>query len=108
MSRSNVTIDEENYSFVTVSIAGRFDYRLYQPLDDLFSKAYKWNNTICIDLSETEYLDSSALGLLLILREKVDPDTTIKLKNPAPNVGRTLVTANFDKLFVISDQYEGV
>ena len=57
---------------------------------------------ITIDLSDTTYLDSTALGLLLLLREHVgDHYRHIVLRHPQPAVARVLSTANFDKLFVI-------
>ena len=106
MGRYDVAIDDADCSCVTVSIKGRFDYRLFQSFDEIFSRAFSWDNKVTIDLSDTEYLDSCALGLLLLLRDNVDKMTTIFLENPVPDVKRVLTTANFDKLFVIEDQLE--
>lgn len=85
---------------VTVAVAGRFDYRVY----DSFKASYasvKENSQINVDLSNTEYMDSSALGMLLMLREHVGKAANILLVNPPPDVLRVLSIANFDKLFAI-------
>jgi anti-anti-sigma factor len=54
-------------------------------------------------LSATDYLDSSALGMLLILRDKVSGNKDlVVLKGAAADVKKILQIANFDKLFTIS------
>jgi HptB-dependent secretion and biofilm anti anti-sigma factor len=54
-------------------------------------------------LISTEYVDSSALGMLLVLRDKVAGDkTAISIKNVRPEVMKILEIANFDKLFTLS------
>ena len=55
-----------------------------------------------VDLSRTSYLDSSALGMLLILREHAGADAEVTLANPAPAVREILKLSNFDQLFKIS------
>jgi anti-anti-sigma factor len=85
---------------VIVAVAGRFDYRVY----DSFKASYasvKQDSQIKVDLSETDYMDSSALGMLLMLREHVGKAARILLVNPTPDVHRVLSIANFDKLFAI-------
>ncbi len=90
----------ENGEEVTVTVAGRFDYRVY----DSFKASYaslENSQQINVDLSETDYMDSSALGMLLMLREHVGRAVKILLVNPTPDVQRVLSIANFDKLFPI-------
>lgn len=57
-----------------------------------------------IDLSGTEYMDSSALGMLNILRTLIDipggnGGATIEIVNARPGIRRILEMANFDRLF---------
>lgn len=59
------------------------------------------SSQINVDLSEADYIDSSALGMLLVLREKVGEAANILLIAPTPDVARILSIANFDKLFSI-------
>lgn len=87
---------------VTVAVAGRFDYRIYDSFKASYSSVADISK-INVDLSKTEYMDSSALGMLLMLREHVGNAVSILLVNPPPGVFRVLSIANFDKLFAIKN-----
>jgi len=91
--------DDNGKRGASVSIVGRFDYQLYFPFFKFSKNAPEITGDISIDLSRTNYLDSSALGLLLLLKDVAH--TRIRLLNPAPDIARTLATANFDKIFMI-------
>lgn len=91
----------ENGQQVTVSVAGRFDYRLYDSFKASYSSIDGESTQVNVDLSQTEYMDSSALGMLLMLREHVGRAVEILLVGPKPDVMRVLAIANFDKLFSI-------
>ncbi len=87
---------------LTISIIGRFDITAYKS----FSEAYKdkidsvsqWN----IEMADVEYMDSSALGMLLMFRERAGGDNVqINIVNCNPGIKNILKTANFDKLFHI-------
>jgi len=86
---------------ITVSVTGRFDYRFYDSFRATFHEIDETRKKVNVDLSETEYLDSSALGMLLMLREHVGRAVKICLVKPSPEVKRVLTIANFDKLFSI-------
>jgi len=86
-----------------VKIAGRFDFSLHQDFRKLSESQANNVKAISIDLSRTDYIDSSALGMLLILRDKVgDNKSAIKIINAKPDVKKILEIANFDKLFTLS------
>ncbi len=91
----------DNGQEVTVCVAGRFDYRVYDSFKASYSSISDEGKQINIDLSKTDYMDSSALGMLLMLREHVGRAAKILLVNPPPDVMRVLAIANFDKLFAI-------
>lgn len=65
---------EKTGSEVILSCHGRFDYQA----QDNFKKNYepalqnKHNRTIKLDMSQVEYVDYTALGLLLALKEKAE------------------------------------
>lgn len=86
---------------VTVSVAGRFDYRIYDSFKASFHNIDESRKVINVDLSKTDYMDSTALGMLLMMREHVGRAIKICLVNPTPDVMRVLTIANFDKLFSI-------
>lgn len=85
---------------LTIRVSGRFDFGVHQD----FRKATEWHRdtvkSIIVDLRNTDYIDSSALGMLLILRDKMNNDrSAIRLTNAKPEVKKILEIANFEKLF---------
>jgi len=55
-----------------------------------------------LDLSGVTYMDSSALGMLLVLREKAETrNMTVALLKPSPCVIAILKVVQFGKLFQI-------
>ena len=85
-----------------IQVSGRFDYSCHES----FRAAYEGCDEPCerfeIDLTEAEYLDSSALGMLLILRDHAGGDAAnIEIQNCTPGVRKAFTISNFDRLFVI-------
>ena len=63
---------------------------------------YDSNNTFVVDMSQTTYLDSSALGMLLLFKEHAgDRASDITIRGSTPNVKKILDVSQFDKLFTI-------
>ncbi|MEW6678793.1 MAG: STAS domain-containing protein [Pseudomonadota bacterium] len=88
----------------TITVAGRFVFELHRAFRDAYEEAQNRAQTtlVVIDLSGVEYLDSSALGMMLLMKERLVPaGKKIQLKGAAPMVRRILETANFQKLFEI-------
>lgn len=89
---------------VTIYLNGRFNFDSHRE----FRNAYDPHlgngavSNIEIDLSNVEYLDSSALGMLLMLRERSQAaNKKLALSRPSQNVAQILDIANFAKLFEI-------
>jgi HptB-dependent secretion and biofilm anti anti-sigma factor len=83
---------------------GRFDFNVHQAFRDAYTPLLEQNgiNTLEIDLAEVEYLDSSALGMLLLVRERAEAaGKKVDLLCPNSTVGQILEIANFRKLFTI-------
>jgi HptB-dependent secretion and biofilm anti anti-sigma factor len=98
-----MTIDT-NYDPVAnafvIKVSGRFDFGVHQGFRSAVEQITSKMKIIVVDLYATEYMDSSALGMLLVLRDKVNTNQqTIKLINTRPEVKKILEIANFDKLF---------
>lgn len=88
---------------VTISIAGRFNYSVHREFRDAYERAEEQNNRYVIDLRGTEYMDSSALGMLLLLREHAGGDRAdIRIINCSPAIQDILSIANFHRLFEIA------
>lgn len=85
-----------------IKISGRFDFSVHQDFRKATQQASSGVSAIVVDMSATDYVDSSALGMLLVLRDKVGENKeAISIKNPKPEVRKILDIANFDKLFTL-------
>lgn len=87
-----------------ISLSGRFDFNSHRT----FKSAYEGQirsaevSAIEIDLGNVEYLDSAALGMLLLLRDQASSaHKTVILTNCRGVVQQILDIANFKKLFTI-------
>jgi len=88
---------------IKINVFGRFDYGLSQ----MFRAAYLNIDEVDgvnfhINLSAADYIDSSALGMLLLLREYAkNLGGKVIIENPCQQVSCFLKTAKFDQLFAI-------
>ncbi|MBF0107592.1 MAG: STAS domain-containing protein [Magnetococcales bacterium] len=86
----------------TLSLDERFNFEIHRDFRDAYSKC-KPNSAFVIDMKRVEYLDSSALGMLLLLREYAGADKAdVRIINCKSMVERLLKVANFDRLFKIT------
>jgi len=89
---------------VHINIKGRFDYTLSQD----FRNAYRHipaheGFAFHVDLSDTEYMDSSALGMMLLLREHAKcRGGSVIIEHPSEPIDKILKVANFEQLFTIN------
>ena len=87
---------------VTIGVSGRFDFELHQEFSQAYRQYPKGDKTYLVDLSGADYIDSSALGMLLQLRDHSDKSAGgVVLANGNHGVREILRMANFDKLFEI-------
>jgi anti-anti-sigma factor len=94
-------LDEEKRT-LEIKISGRFDFSVHQDFRKATQQASSGVSAIIVDMSETDYVDSSALGMLLVLRDKVGENKeAISIKSAKPEVRKILDIANFDKLFTL-------
>ncbi|POA19161.1 anti-anti-sigma factor [Pseudomonas sp. FW300-N1A1] len=88
---------------LTISIKGRFDFAKHQEFRDSYEKLDDQLSSVVVDLKDATYLDSSALGMLLLLRDHAGGDASdVRLVNSSSDVRKILAISNFDKLFDIS------
>ena len=84
-----------------IRVRGVFDFSLHEA----FRAALERMNgaTSCVvDLSGVEALDSSALGMLLVLRDRLGGDAArVRITGAAPGIRRILEISRFDKLFTL-------
>ncbi|MDJ0779271.1 MAG: STAS domain-containing protein [Gammaproteobacteria bacterium] len=87
---------------VTIAVAGKFDFQLYDEFRSSYADTAGSGVRYVVDLADTEYLDSSALGMLLLLREHAGGEASdIEISQASPEVKKILDVANFGKLFKI-------
>ncbi len=99
----NITTQTQNHQ-ARIRLAGRFDFNSHRN----FKQACEGPLTepavgeLVVDMAAVEYLDSSALGMLLILRDRgTAASKRIVIENCTGAVNDVLRIANFQKLFTM-------
>ena len=91
----------EDSQSVTIKVAGRFDFSTHQDFVQAYKGFPKGEKCFVVDLAGAEYMDSSAMGMLLQLREYNRRGENVVLTNGNDAVKDVLRIANFEKLFTI-------
>ncbi len=91
-----------DHNTLTIDIQGRFDFNALSLFRGAYEKISPKPAAYIVELSGAEYLDSSALGMLLALKDHAGGNVAnICLKNPSADVKKILVITQLDKLFNI-------
>jgi anti-anti-sigma factor len=88
-----------------ISLEGRFDFTSHREFREGYEHLLGAGGLkeVDIDLNKVSHMDSSALGMLLLVRERTDAiKCELALVNCSPSVRKVLEIANFQKLFRIS------
>ena len=88
----------------TINMTGRFDFNVQREFKEAYDSLISSSavGLIDVNLSGVDYLDSSALGMLLMLRERSNAaGKSLRLSKPTSGVEQILEIANFAKLFTI-------
>ncbi len=94
--------DTDGGAKVNIVISGRFDFNDHMQFRDAY-KAYAASAAYTLNMSSAEYMDSSALGMLLLLREHAGGDSAkIKVTGCNDEIKKILTIANFQKLFDVA------
>ncbi len=89
-------------SELTISIDGRFDFSSHQEFRKAYEDVASKPDQYIIDMNSTTYLDSSALGMLLLLRDYAGGDhANIRIVRCNEDVKKILTISNFEQLFHI-------
>lgn len=86
-----------------IVLQGRFDFNAHREFRESVDQAIKEApGVIHVDLAGVDYLDSSALGMLLMLRDKAKgANKDVALANARGAVKQVIDIANFGKLFAL-------
>jgi anti-anti-sigma factor len=87
---------------VTIHVSGRFDFAAHQEFQRAYKAHPRGEKHFVVDLKNADYMDSSAMGMLLQLRDHGARDRQPELVNSNDGVLEILRIANFDKLFKLA------
>jgi anti-anti-sigma factor len=87
---------------LTINIEGRFDFSSHQEFRRSYEGLSDTPSSYKVDMNTASYLDSSALGMLLLLRDYAGGDQAdISIANCNDDVKKILSISNFEQLFKI-------
>ena len=96
---TSISTDGQTY---TIEIKGKFDFNFVQDFRNAYSNIENQLDIVIVDLRETEYMDSSALGMLLNMQKSLSGKVNrIKISNCRPQIKKILQISRFDKKFDI-------
>lgn len=99
----NVEVKDHN-GRLRLALSGRFDFNSNRDFRKAYEEGLKRHDTgsIELDFHGVDYMDSSALGMLLLFKERAEEfDRSISLINCQESVREILDVVNFGKLFSI-------
>lgn len=89
---------------VTIVLDPSFDVSQYEKFKSICESNVSDTNRFAVDFAQTEYIDSSALGMLLLLREQTKGDKSrVTLINVGGSALNILKIAQFNQLFTIQE-----
>ena len=97
---SNYLKDKKIYS---ISIGSDFDYSTYRDFKGAYEKIPADAESIELNLKNTQKIDSSALGMMLLMNEYVHKQVShIDVVNSNPEVMKVFEISHFKKIFNIT------
>jgi len=93
----------EDGTTLTITIGEKFNFGSHQIFRQQYQDIPESTVSYIIDLQTTQYMDSSALGMMLLLRDHAGGDTSdVKVVNANANILKILKISNFHQLFEIA------
>jgi anti-anti-sigma factor len=96
-------VDPDN-SVIKINLPENFDFRIHREFRAAYEQSGNEDKQFIINLENTKYMDSSALGMLLLLREFTGNESgteRVKIINVCSEVRDILRISKFEKLFQI-------
>ena len=93
---------DQDANKLTIAVQGRFDFSAHKDFRESYEALPLPPEKYAIDMSDAVYIDSSALGMLLLLRDHAGGDQAeVEIVNCSADVKKILTISNFDQLFTI-------
>lgn len=87
---------------VRIALAGTFDYSMQNDFRSAYRHVTAPGVTFRVNMQATEFMDSSALGMLLLIKEHAESGKgQVVIESPSGVIKRLLLNAKFDRLFAI-------
>lgn len=102
---NNEIISKQNHDILTISFSHQFNFEVHQQFRAAYHGKLQNINNLIVDLESVVVMDSSALGMLMVLfkyAQQTGNQITITLVNPRPQVRSLLRTARFHEIFTIT------
>jgi anti-anti-sigma factor len=88
----------------SLALSGRFDFNAHRDFRNGYEPALQNSSikTLNLNMEKVDYLDSSALGMLLLLNEKARASNIEVIISSCPaNIKKIIEVANFSRIFKI-------
>lgn len=96
--------ENESANIATIIIKGSFNFDVNAEFRRALESSVESKRKIVVDMSMVDNIDSSALGMLLLLREQcAGRDSKIRIINCRQDICDVLKMANFQLMFDIDD-----
>ncbi|MBY4678011.1 STAS domain-containing protein [Marinobacterium arenosum] len=100
MAISTSRSDEGNSIIIRVS--DRFDFSLHQDFRDSYQSEQAPGTSFALDLQDADYMDSSALGMILLLKEHAETlGGNLVIRHPNQTIRKILDIAKFERFITI-------
>ncbi len=87
---------------ILITVSDRFDFSQYKVFRETYCDCNVAGTEFRLDLSDANYMDSSALGMLLLLKEHADKiKGKIVIQRPNESINKVLEIAQFHHLMEI-------
>lgn len=88
---------------ITIHVSGQFNFSVYKDFREAYQRSAQPADTAyVIDMAGADYMDSSALGMLLLLRERAGGERSeILITHSNPEIRKIFKISNFERLFKI-------
>ena len=85
-----------------IRLGERFDFSQHRDFRAAYADLDVAHMSVRVDLKDTQFMDSSALGMLLVLRERAGGDRAdITLCGTSPAICQVLAVSRFEQLFKV-------
>ncbi|MCB1875755.1 MAG: STAS domain-containing protein [Chromatiales bacterium] len=95
-----VSITSDQPGKLTIAVDGRFDFADHQAFREAYARDARGSRKYEVDMRNAQFMDSSALGMLLQLRDHAGGQRDgVTITHCNEDIGEILRISNFHKLF---------